>query len=370
MLILSKVNVFDQSLERIRYLFDEFEEVTVQHSGGKDSTIIFNLAMIVAKEKNRLPLNVFFIDQEAEWTQTIDSIKEVMYHPDVTPYWYQMPMHIDNATSFIQNFLYCWEDGGDWLRDKDPLSIKENTYDEVKWDNIFQAIIKKDFAGKRHCTLTGVRAEESPRRRMALTQGITYKFITWGNKKGGDNHFAFHPIYDWSYTDVWKAIHDHNWSYCKIYDLMYQYGVSVHNMRVSNLHHETAVRSLFYLQEFDPALYDKLAHRLQGVDTAGKMNADDFFAKKLPFMFKSWEEYCYHLIDKLVDNERWEKSLVSFLKMNKEVFDDDPKMYERASKVGCQSVLANDTACTKLKNFSATNTSKRKKDKRRIAEGK
>ena len=36
-------------------------------SGGKDSAVLFNLAMTVAKERNRLPLKVFWLDQEAEW---------------------------------------------------------------------------------------------------------------------------------------------------------------------------------------------------------------------------------------------------------------------------------------------------------------
>ena len=32
-------NVYDAAIERIEYLFDEFDEVIVSFSGGKDSTI-------------------------------------------------------------------------------------------------------------------------------------------------------------------------------------------------------------------------------------------------------------------------------------------------------------------------------------------
>ncbi len=368
MIILSNKNVYEAALDRIRYIFDEFKNVTVQHSGGKDSTVIFNLAMKIAKEKNRLPLHVLFVDQEAEWTETINMINEIKSTKDVILHWYQMPIRIDNATSYIENHLYCWKEGEEWLRDKDKDSIKVNNYGCETWTGLFKAILEKDFPDS-HCTLTGIRAEESPRRRMGLTQGITYKWVTWGNKTAGNNnHFAFHPIYDWSYTDVWKAIHDEGWSYCKIYDRMYQYGVPTRAMRVSNLHHETAVSHLFYLQQFDGELYNKLVKRLGGIDTAGKMGSEDFFIKHLPYMFKDWEEYLLHLIDKLVDNDKWEHSLRKFIEDNRRVYHDDNKQFLSACKAAANSVLSNDTATTKLRNYASIYTGfKKRNDKREKA---
>lgn len=67
-------NVYEAALDRMRWLFDEFEDVVVTISGGKDSTVIFNLALMVAREKNRLPLRVFFLDQEAEWNVVIEHV--------------------------------------------------------------------------------------------------------------------------------------------------------------------------------------------------------------------------------------------------------------------------------------------------------
>ena len=43
MRIYSEKNVYEMALERIRYLFDEFKNIIVCTSGGKDSTVIFNL---------------------------------------------------------------------------------------------------------------------------------------------------------------------------------------------------------------------------------------------------------------------------------------------------------------------------------------
>ena len=42
MKIFLKENVWDKAIERIEYIFDEFQEVIVSFSGGKDSTAIFN----------------------------------------------------------------------------------------------------------------------------------------------------------------------------------------------------------------------------------------------------------------------------------------------------------------------------------------
>lgn len=59
--------VFEEALNRVNFVFDNCDDVIVSMSGGKDSTVVFNLALMVAKERKRLPLKVFWLDQEAEW---------------------------------------------------------------------------------------------------------------------------------------------------------------------------------------------------------------------------------------------------------------------------------------------------------------
>lgn len=353
MKIYSNQNVHDAALDRIRWLFDEFPNVIVGVSGGKDSTVVFNLALQVAREKDRLPLKVLFIDQEAEWQATIDQITDIMENPDVEPMWFQIPIKLFNATSTRDHWLYCWDpkDEERWMRPKVEYSYKENVYGTDRFSKIFGRIIAKEFKDQKTCYIAGVRTEESPARMVALTDQVTYKGRTWGkilDKK--QEHYTFYPIYDWSHTDVWKAIHDGGWNYNTIYDAQYSYGMSTRNMRVSNVHHETSVHSLFYMQEVEPETYVKLTQRIEGIDMAGKMGKDDFFIKKLPFMFKDWPEYRDFLLEKLIDNEEWKESWAKQFKRMDEFYGDSD-IAESAYKVQINSILTNDWEHIKLQNF-------------------
>lgn len=360
----SKQNVFDAALDRIRWLFDEFENVMVSFSGGKDSTVVFYLTLMVAREKGRLPLKVMFLDQEAEWQATIDQVRMVMENPDVTPLWYQMPLRLFNATSSTDHWLQCWspEDEAVWMRPQETYSIKENTYGTDRFAALFNAVIGKDQAGLRTANIGGVRCEESPSRFIGLTHAATYKHVTWGkilDKK--QEHYTFYPIYDWSYTDIWKAIHDNGWPYNAVYDAQYSYGVGVMDMRVSNVHHETAVSNLFYMQEVEAETWQKLTARIAGIDMAGKMGVDDYFVKDLPPMFGSWPEYRDFLLEKLIEKPEWREKMAKQFARQDELLGE---MGKTLWKVHVSSILTNDWECIKMMNLENRPTTRLIKERK------
>ena len=347
-------DVYEAALVRLRWLFDEFEHVIVDFSGGKDSTIMVNLALQVAEEKGRLPIDVLFIDQEAEWAAVIDYARHVMSDPRVNPYWLQVPIRLFNATSTAEPWLYCWEPGQTWIREKEPNSYRENVYGTDRFKPLFPAFTLHQFPHAAACHISGVRTEESPARRLGLTSMETYKGETWGridDRKRG--HYTFYPIYDWSYSDVWKAIHDHGWEYCRTYDYMYQYGVQPRNMRVSNVHHETAVNNLFFLQEIEAETWEKITKRIAGINTVGQLQTQWHAPKTLPPMFRDWLEYRDHLLDNLIEDQALQAHYRTLFQRYESQYN--PESYRDLVRRQIETILANDYHGTKLSNFASAN---------------
>lgn len=354
MKIYKKQNVLDTALERVRYLFDEFENVVVGFSGGKDSTATLNIALQVADEKNRLPLKVIFIDQEAEWQGTIDYVEKVMNDKRVEPMWFQMPMVITNNASSYERYSKCWDanEKDNWIHPQNEISIKKNKYGTERFHDLFEKIFKVEFGDKKSCYLAGVRTEEAPKRFVALTNGITYKWITWGkvlNKKL--EHYTFYPLYDWSYTDVWKYINDNKIEYNKVYNAMYQHGVNVNDMRISNLHHETAIQVLLLVQEIEPNTWNKIAHRIDGASSIKHIQSNSFKCPKdLPYMFKDWEDYAYHLANNIIQEDSNKELLIKKINNLKDIYSGD-NIKQTFWKVVINTILSSDWDFTKLANY-------------------
>jgi len=349
-------NVYDEAIKRIHRLFDEFEHVVVATSGGKDSTVVKELTLKVAEERGRTPLPVMFVDQEAEYGLVIDYVREAMKDPRVEPYWLQVPMKMPNSLSMEQPFLNAWGKGEDWMRPREDISIKENVYGVDVWtsggNSVFAAFLRHHFPNEKACYVGGVRAEESPTRLAGLTSFQTYKEITWGkvlNKK--KEHYTFYPIWDWNLKDVWKAIHQNGWRYSKIYDELYRYGIPPHRMRVSSLMHETAVHSLFFLQEIERETWDALTKRLGGINQTSHIQKSEMMtASTLPFMFKSWTEYRDYLTDNLIAKPEWREKFHRRWANMDELYADmvNPDVIVKAQ---IKSILVCDIDFVKIANF-------------------
>ena len=324
-------DVLTAARERISNIFDDFENIVCSVSGGKDSVVMVNIALDEARKRDR-KVNVFFLDQEAEYQATIDTVEKIMNDPNVNPYWFQVPCYMTNSTSYTEDLLYSWGDGEKWIREKNPISIKEIKEDYPQRFYTFIPWFEEQWDAKTTCFLVGLRAEESLNRFRAVVKNPGYKDWNWTTKT--KDLIKAYPLYDWTFEDIWIYIANFNIDYNKIYDFMHKIGYDIAGMRVSNLIHEKSFHCLTKLPEFEPDTYNKLMERIGGIHVACRYASEDtmYNVKKLPNAFKTWLEYREFLLETspLEKKDRFEKRFAT--QPNEEI----------TYKGQCKQILLND----------------------------
>ncbi len=75
MKIYTSINVYDAAYERLHNLFGRRKYMYIR-VGGKNSTVLLELAIDVCRKLGRLPLKARkFLDPESEWQGTIDYMR-------------------------------------------------------------------------------------------------------------------------------------------------------------------------------------------------------------------------------------------------------------------------------------------------------
>ncbi|MCD3202826.1 phosphoadenosine phosphosulfate reductase family protein [Clostridium botulinum] len=308
-------DVLTAAKERISYIFDNFENVCVSISGGKDSTVLAHLTLTEAHRRNR-KVGIFFLDEEVVYESTINQIRYIMnlYPENTIKLWYQIEFNLTNSTSFEDGQLKCWEKGKHkiWMRSKEADSIqhkpwpieKETVRDKNKGFGFYDVI--ENFQNSRENTafLVGLRATESPNRWRAVSKNPSHgMFYATGLKHG---NVSAYPLYDWNFHDIWKYIYDNKLNYSKIYDYQWKKGMGLQEIRVSSLIHEKSFKSLVELPEFEPKTYDKLLKRIKGISIGNLYGKDNKMlrARKLPKNYKSWLEYKDFLLKTYPDESK------------------------------------------------------------------
>lgn len=304
--VYSNKTVLEAARERVAFVFDNFENIVVSVSGGKDSTVLAHLALSEANRRGRR-IGVFFLDEEVVYQSTVEQVQYLMemFPENTKRLWLQIEFHLTNATSVNEGQLICWEAGKHklWMRPKMPFSIQHRMWseesqtvrDKNKGFGFYDVIDNFERCHKDAAFLVGLRAAgESPNRWRAMVKNpvpIGGQNVYWGTKKG--ENASLYPIYDWNFHDVWKYIHQEKLRYSKIYDYQFRKGYPITQMRVSSLIHERAFKSICDLPEFEPKTFDRLTKRIQGISLAQETGkaAKLFACRKLPKNFKSWIAY-------------------------------------------------------------------------------
>lgn len=311
-------DVLTLALERIRYCYDLFDTIAVSFSGGKDSTVVLNLALQVAHERNKLPLYVFHFDEEAIPNEVADYVRRVYNRPDVDMKWWCVPVKHTNACSSEEGSWVAWnpEEKHLWVRDMPPEALTEfPRYYPAEQVYGIPEIMAGQFDPAiygRVGILFGIRAAESLTRYQAVSRRKEENYIIqeWtksddfgSTKLGMGNTYKVYPIYDWQTADVWTAPKMFGWDYSTAYDLMEMAGISHHNQRVAPPFGTQPSKSLWMFKECFPDIWHKLQHRVPGANTAAlyantELYADGRVEKPAGI---TWETYIQQLLAELPD---------------------------------------------------------------------
>ena len=338
-----EINVYQATQERLKYAFDEFNNVLVAFSGGKDSGVLLNMAYEYAKKTGKLDkLGYYFLDYEAQYQLTIDYVKsEFERLNDVKRYWLCLPNSVPTATSMSQGLWVPWEDSKKdiWVRDmpSDEYVINEHN---VPWDYKagdrdykVQTDFTKWFSGENGKTavLIGIRADESLDRFRAIKSKNKVNSYNGKNyiTKIANNTYNVYPIYDWTVTDIWIANAKQTYPYNKLYDLFYKAGLSIDQMRVASPFLSEGISNLKYYQVIEPDTWAKMIGRVNGVNFAGiygGTTAMGWKSIKLPEGM-TWQSYLKFLLQTLPESTRKDyekifKTSIDFWRDKGGVLDD------------------------------------------------
>lgn len=310
-------NVFDALQERLKFIFQEFDNIYVSFSGGKDSGLLLNL--VLDYQKKHAPdkrIGVFHQDFEAQYTVTTEYIERTFkrIEKDVEPYWVCLPMATRTALSSYEMFWYPWDDKKQeaWVRPMPEhdyvINMENNPMTTYKY-RMHQEDLAKQFGrwysmsheGKKTVCLLGMRADESMQRYSGfLNKKYGYQDECWISRQFKDVWCAS-PIYDWSTSDIWHANYLFGYDYNRLYDLYYMAGLSASQMRVASPFNDYSKDSLNLYRVIDPEIWAKLIGRVQGANFAciyGRSKAMGYRNVTLP-EGHTWESYTKFLLDTL-----------------------------------------------------------------------
>jgi predicted phosphoadenosine phosphosulfate sulfurtransferase len=316
------MNVYEKTQQRLKKIFDEFDYVYVSFSGGKDSGVLLNLAIDYIRDNGlNKRLGVFHIDYEAQYQMTTDYVDETfsLDVPFLDFYRICMPISAQCSTSMRQDHWVPWnKDEQDiWVREMPKNCINEHNHTfgwwrKEMWDyelqNRFGGWLKKRLGVKKMCCLVGIRTQESLNRWRAIYSDRNinkYDGNRWTTQieEGVVNAY---PIHDWTTSDIWVANARFGWSYNRLYDLYYQAGLSIDQMRVASPFNDCAQNSLKLYRVIDPNNWAKMVGRVNGVNFTGiygGTTAMGWKSIKLP-NGHTWESYMYFLLDTLPEETR------------------------------------------------------------------
>lgn len=366
------INVYQAAQERIAWTFDNFPNIYVSFSGGKDSGVMLHMVMDEAIKRNR-QVGCLFIDLEGQYKLTIDYINFCIEYYDLflEKYWIALPLHLRNAVSMYQPDWICWEPKKekDWIRQPPSYAITDQGYFPFyHYAMEFEEFVP-DFGnwyGKGELTacFVGIRSDESLNRYRTIIrekQCIDGKKWTTYVK---DTTYNIYPIYDWKTQDVWTYYGKSKKPYNKLYDRMFQAGLTIHQARICQPYGDDQRKGLWLFHLIEPETWKRIVARVNGANQ-GALYAQESGnilgnLKITKPEGHTWESFAKLILESMPERtrEHFKNKIAVYLKWWVDrgyiIYDDGPLEKGHANwKRICKALLRNDYWCKGL-SFSQT----------------
>ena len=310
-------NVLEAAQERISFVFDRFPKVILSFSGGKDSTVMFHMVADEARKRGR-KFAVMCIDFEAQYKLTAENVADLfkMYADVVEPYWVCLPLHLRNGASNFEPWWLCWDSDkkSAWVREMPEGAISDEKFfpffgKGMEFEEFIVLFAEWYSAGSETAVFVGIRADESLNRYRTVASPVFLRKKEMFDGKPWTTGitktvFNVYPIYDWKVADIW--IYHRNFPdkpHNKIYDLMWQAGVTPAKQRLCQPYGDDQRRGLWLYHLIEPETWYKVVARVNGangmalyVEESGNVAGYNKISKPSGHTFKS---FCHLLLSSL-----------------------------------------------------------------------
>lgn len=378
------IDVLTAAQKRIERTFDDFPNVYVSFSGGKDSGVMLELAAREARKRGRT-LGVLTVDLEGQYKHTIDFIQTMLArHEDVVEvYWVCLPISLRNAVSQFQPQWQCWDPDqkSQWIR---PLPDHPGVVNDPKLFPFFERGMEfEDFVpkfgewysekhgGRLTACVVGIRSDESLNRYRTIASWKKGKHagLQWTTEVG-QCLFNIYPIYDWRTEDIWRFNGKEKVPYNRVYDLMHQAGLSIHQARLCQPYGDDQRKGLWLFHIIEPETWSRVVSRVQGANF-GAMYAThtgNIFGRvkiEKPESCETWRQYATALLASMPPQtaDHFRDKIAKFLHFYEfeyvggNIPDDGPMSKDSPSwKRICKALLSYDYWCKGLSFSPPENT--------------
>lgn len=311
-------NVLEAAIKRYEFIFNEFDNICFSLSGGKDSSVMLQLADKIAEKTNKT-YDILSIHLEAQYKDTIEHINYLKDHLKNYGnfYWVCLPLSLRNAVSVFEPKWTCWDEKkkDKWICEmpEDCINIENNPfpffYEEMEFEEftpLFGKWYDETHEGKTAIGI-GIRSDESLNRFRTIVSDKKerYKDKPWTTRLKINNNptnvYNFYPLYDWRTEDIWGCVAKYDWQYNMIYEKMYKNNVGIHQQRLCQFFGDDQRGSLDQIRVLEPETWEKALQRMAGVNFGniyartsllGNINSE-----KPEHM--TWQEYSVFLLESL-----------------------------------------------------------------------